>query len=130
MLRAEELMIGDWVKTVSFKKESHQRVKVIYSRMVAPYIITTGTEEKWFLSELEPILLTPEILNKNDWVNDGIYATLFYTTDIAVEFYFHKGILSIYFNNELTYQSLPGINYVHTLQHHLKLCGIEKEIKL
>lgn len=144
-MKAEDLMVGDYLRVakegICIKKDSIVQIRSVIadekleSKNLVGYANCRPIDETQFdggvwCDYLEPIPLTPEILSKNDWVNDGIYATLFYTTDIAVEFYFHEGVLRIYFNNELTYQSLPGINYVHTLQHHLRLCGINLEINI
>jgi len=135
MLRAEDLAVGDWVKTVSSKKESYQRVKVIYSSMVAPYIITTGTEEKWFLSEIEPIPLTPEILKKNGFSGEGYNMGIIgFHTDPIPEV---KDGYEVFIWKDMCLEIKHGFThlkrytfYVHELQHALKLCGINLEIKV
>jgi hypothetical protein len=74
-------------------------------------------------SELEPIPLTPEILEKNGFIKERLYChgtPLQYCVlvdglwiDISGENYFEG-----------------KLEYVHQLQHTIRLCGIEKEITL
>ena len=90
------------------------------------------TKKEW-IDEIEPIPLTPEILEKNGWVKDGY-------------FYRHKELgymqlgelfehASLVFTTKCGFSysirtSPRCMKYVHQLQHALRLCGIEKEIEL
>jgi len=84
---------------------------------------------------LDPIPLTPEILDKNGWEWDGVYAYLRHD-DMLFEWYGEEGLLRDYrfvqygHGQEEIFKSRPGMIYVHQLQHVLRLCGIEKEIEL
>ena len=147
MIRAGDLMIGDWVKTVCPKQESYERVSDIHFSNY-PYIITAGSEEKWFLVEVEPIPLTPEILQKNGFKkseSDTLSQTWawaeksekIYNRWVQVTFY-NEPINDVSYLTKIETCSSKGdgvnhlhscdIESVHELQHALKLCGIEKEI--
>lgn len=84
---------------------------------------------------IQPVSLTPEILENNGWQWDGMYATLKYGGNKLLMWYKHEGILRDFYihkngEKELMFLSRPGMKYVHTLQHALKLCCVDKEIKL
>ena len=129
MLRAEDLMIGDWVKTVCPKEESYQRVSDIHFSSY-PYIITAGSEEKWFLVEVEPIPLTQEILEKN--LKEFILGLNCmyelggpYCISLEQENCWVFGLAT-----KVARYPMVKIRYVHELQHALRLCGINLEIKI
>lgn len=79
------------------------------------------------ISEIEPIPLTPEILEKNG------FAERFDDDLVLMEC---EGIVMEIGNNYTRFKDgkmflhrvLTPLYYVHELQHALKLCGIEKEI--
>lgn len=73
------------------------------------------------LSEIVPIPITSEILEKNDWVFDEIGGD-YYNRDIHFRIYGKKSPYMIFDGVE--------INYIHELQHALKLRKIEKRIIL
>lgn len=106
-MKANELMIGDWVIGGSGE----------------PFKIGIIDPDFLFWNEIQPIPITPEILEKNGFVvesrnyhveplqycelEDGLWI------DISGENYFEG-----------------KLEYVHQLQHTLKLCETEKEIIL
>ena len=102
-------MLGDWVKS----RGKIEQVRTVYDG----YICTDSFEDSHDYY-FEPILLTPEISEKNfptaeelAWwpVEDGLHCELRNTEDIMVSGVFR---------------------FVHELQHAIRLCGIEKEIEL
>lgn len=110
-MKATDLMIGDWV----YSSFSDKPVKVKSINFTDGYgwvntTLVPGTKSDMSLS---PIPLTPEILEKNGWWQDEIDGT--YHNTISV--YGRKAPFSI----------LDGvvINYVHQLQHALRLCGLD-----
>jgi len=111
-------MIGDWVMV---KLTQHNTtVTNIDSNSVY-------TEAAFPLryDEIEPIPLTPEILEQNgfeDW--DGWLC--FDTDEFSISWC--GTILKIHSDNGTC--ELVTCMYVHELQHAIKLCGIEKEIKV
>lgn len=86
-------------------------------------------EVSFALNELTPIPLTPEILEKNgfrlqsDRSELGKLDTYWFGNEL--------GAFRIHRLNNGDYQfGLVKIKNVHELQHALRLCGIEKEIKI
>lgn len=133
-MKATELMIGDWVQVPS----ELNRYKMLRS--------TFDMDEAILY---EPIPLTTEILEKNGWYHDkfhGSYGRQAMRIDGCYQDELPKGVdnaLSFAqwsIDKKFMYHFLEifmwvgsvhlKIEYVHELQHALRLCGIEKEIKL
>lgn len=147
-MKANELMIGDWVKTpVDMGKiqainatclPNFQTVEVWHKRY------EDGRRAGDYICDpldLQPIPLTPEILEKNgiklEEVGDnGVL------TPPKWRNRFEKWVLRtlwrdafIWYDRTAKYWHLQDMGagkllYVHQLQHALRLCGIEKEIEL
>lgn len=79
------------------------------------------TNTEVFNEDLRPIELTPEILEKNGW----------YFDEIDGDFRGCNGKFYIY-GRYYPYSIFDGvqINYVHELQHALRMAGVLEEIKL
>ena len=127
-MKANELMIGDWVW---YNNQPHQiRQLGIFgeNRDGDDYpAVCVGKPNGVGLilerNEIEPILLTPEILEKNGFSKNYHEDDLSYAQScgdvIGIHIYGTNGLMEeMYFE------------YVHELQHALRLCGIEKEILL
>jgi len=125
-MKANELMIGDWVVGSSGE----------------PFKIGIIDPDFLFWNEVQPIPLTPKILEKNGFVaNNHICPYPYYEYvnkehKLEIGFGFPQGNQTIfkepwvYIDSECVFiQHLPCI-HVHQLQHALRLCGIEKEIIL
>ena len=138
-MKIAELSIGDWVNQ-KMNDGAHQ-VQWIEREMVG-LIKHTGTEEDGSirlmavpLSFIEPIPLTPKILEKNGFVRKDKYR--FVNIDIlsTVEKYGTKyyDYHNIYKKGK-TYRPISveadNIRYVHELQHAMRLAGIEKDIEV
>jgi hypothetical protein len=91
----------------------------------------------FMLGDVRPISLTPEILEKNGFENKS-RQTIKYI--VSAEF---SSIYISYWNRRLSIMKTDDYrkkhnrnrihidcNYVHELQHALRLCGIEKEIEI
>lgn len=85
-----------------------------------------------WLDYLEPIPLTPEILEENGFKKEGSWF-------IIEDDYYDVSIREItdsiwrvkYCNTEFSaFDSVLHIAFIHELQHALRLCGISKEIVL
>lgn len=134
-MEAKELMQFDWVclendptpRQVDFIRTGE--VGLYWNKIVTPPYIN-------------PIPLTPEILEKNGFVaNKHVYPYPYYeyinTKDkLKVGLAFSRGNRTsykepwVYIDSEYVFvEHLPCI-YVHQLQHALRLCGIKKEIEL
>ena len=118
MITSKELMIGDW-----------------YAFLGHPYKCTASDiaalaeyEENGVPTDISEIPLTAEILEKNGFTRFG-------TDYILKERHFgleNPSIPSNYLDNYWLRVSIKAVHieYVHQLQHALRLCEIEKEIKL
>lgn len=147
-MKANELMVGDWIYAIDDNGEKHpcraNNLEYDYINKRDGFCVDFyGTGYNPELPDVafnvEPIPLTSEILEKNGFVKyDGGYK-IFKSND--ENYYF--GFESIFFNEEInllnvTKETCDGkqtsikgyFNYVHELQHALKLCGIEKTIEL
>jgi len=124
-MKANELMIGDYV----YNHRNWECPIVEIHKNSAVVIAKHYGEEEFLLSDLRPIPLVPEILEKNGFKK---YNEL-YRLDIAegvfvnVDFKSKEPFVSVH---NTCYRATPICWYLHQLQHALKLCGIEKTIEL
>lgn len=156
-MKANELMIGDLVrvsKDVCFKKGTIVKVRGIDADNVFaekelkgsatcvavndPYRVTCGV----WCDYLEPITLTDEILDQNGFVTkdkpDGWpgYRSYKYSeasTGIVFHLYHDTGKYEWSGKCEISLNALPywiRFEYLHELQHILKICRIDKEITI
>ena len=121
-MKAEDLMIGDFIQH-----------KITGETLQVTEILSWGVKVKEHddavadSMDILPIPLTQEILFKNGWIYLGDY------WDIEIDEGF---MLEIGVDGMNRYWWIVGtmlicpINYVHELQHALRLRGIEKEIEL
>lgn len=111
-MKANELMIGDWV--LDTRTGTPLRVNPFMAELEVP--------------EWQPIPLTPEILEKNGLANDPYGCHFeedeYMALEISVE---EEGI---YWTINYNEYGILKLKYVHELQHALRLCGINKEIEL
>lgn len=125
-MRAKELMIGDWVL---FNNEKC-RISSIEN-----YGGLVGVENDDICdlvadAELEPIPLTPEILEANifrfvgkyEW-RDDIFVSVYRYRDENLEIKFEIKYTPNY--DGFTWKGIE-INNVHKLQHALRLCGLNE----
>ncbi len=129
-MKTEKLMFNDWVYNKNDKFKTPFQVKKIDKNTVMD---ENGCYSN--LVDIRPIPLTPEILEKNGFINDkGIFV---YEDETKVVTFFSKENNRPYCNYSfinidcgcVTLNELP-IEYVHELQHAFRLCGIEKEVEL
>ena len=114
-MKAEELMVGDWVQLT----QSPNKISKIENDrgFYTVWCGGVGTPEDF----VEPIPLTPEILEKSGFVN-------------TLPWWMFEDF-GVIFNEDGIRASVTGhlslhIKYVHELQHALRLFGIDKEIEL
>ena len=130
-MKANELMIGDWVR--NDLNEVQQVVELREGRIMLAY------NDMYDYDEIDPIPITPEILEKNGFEKQGfdgweynIYGqangdylcSVLWRTDYGIP---HLMIES-HSSKHGSFRSFE-IRYVHELQHALRLCGIEKIIE-
>ena len=123
-VKVKDLMIGDWIHN-NYTNENYQMWPSGFSQATRFGQQPNATLEDF---NCEPILLTDKILNQNGFQ------------------YFHKNFASLSYEHpfKLEMEQWPDgnglglwnvcgiikIRYVHELQHALKVCRVDKEIKL
>lgn len=152
-------MIGDWVNLINTTHNvSFPENGVIqdegYTTIRTPIKMTTVSENcvSYYSNKLEvyitvssekiePIPLTPEILEKNGFNDTSFeanhkYKYVIHTNEYQLCYYpktnsfnvYKKGIDPFYTKDVFCCGFQNIVKYVHELQHALKLCGIDKEI--
>ena len=137
-MKANELMIGDWVRIVDDDTDQSFETRITgvsgLGNIYAP--LPEGEHAYPFSVDcIEPIPITPEILEKNGFKQDpksrSRKSHQIITNDVYISWW--KGRLNIMYKPFVGH-STNHINcdgkYVHELQHALRLAGIEKEIVL
>lgn len=124
-MKAEDLMIGDWV----YRPDCYDQVKETRQNGIIGLDSLRGLIG---FSEIEPIPLTQEILEKNGFVLKeeekgayGVNIAPYYTrNDVPFEVFCDGEPFSIWFKDPV------NIEYVQELQHAMRLCKIKEEIVL
>lgn len=130
----EELMIGDWVLLDGEPYQIRQLGIYGVNRDGEDYpAVCVGKPKGIGLiierNKIEPIPLTPEILEKNGFRKESYIEVVggldtYYLGEEIGSFRIHRLQKGYY------QFGLAKINFVHQLQHALKLCGIYKEIEV
>ena len=140
-MKATELMIGDWVECSYWTPSKQLKVAEIRRIMDDEIKIGVYSDDLVLIfrqSEVKPIPLTPEILVKNGFemvldkyklptyrVKCTCNPYLHFTVFTGVDGYWNPVGLNVIIGG------IPAtVDYVHELQHALRLCGINKEITL
>lgn len=121
-MKANELMIGDWVQD-----RSGAKIKIVNIEYHCTRVLLNGEElilACFEQANLMPIPLTPEILEKNGFSDNYAYDDLSYAAGAT------GNIIGVHILGEGGIMDEMYFKYVHQLQHALRLCGIEKEIIL
>lgn len=137
-MKTEELMIGDWV-TITEPDDFHGYIaKVVIINGETDYItvhIPNMHLHDVFVKDLQPIPLTEEILESNNFQSkeDPYSHRKFFflgKNEYNLDVYFDNGtIILVEADYEPTvYAYMCDCKYVHKLQHLIKDLEIEKEI--
>jgi hypothetical protein len=112
-MNIEDLMTGDWVNCTYPSINKCLRVAEIKTVADDELKVVLFDDVRLVFQEkyIKPIPLTPEILEKNGFSRNGL--------DIAL--FDRRG--------GDDFVGASNLQYVHELQHALKLCGIGKEIQ-
>lgn len=122
-MTAQELMIGDWVRN-----DLNQVEKVFELRETQAML---SYNDLYNYEDLQPIPLTPEIL-ENNFEKKTMYGIFDDYFDLYIR-EFNDGMYIVnyhYCETPMPDTQIVGICYVHELQHALHLLGIEKEFQL
>lgn len=135
-MESNELMIGDWVMLNPDLKEYYpfagKPCMVIGLHDDDGAIKIEYDNGKYFWTDAEddvlPIPLTPEILEENGFnIEIAPYTPDWKRCILNPNFFLEDRLKGFYHFNG---NNLAKIQYVHELQHALKLCGIDKTIEL
>lgn len=141
-MNVNELMIGDLVrvnKDVCIKKDTIVKVRGIDADNNMPKLGLRGSTTCVQVDDrcvsggiwaeyLEPIPITPEILDKNGFETVGDYYDIPNDPSLVIKVVSNTFVFGHSINGY--FEGFIALDYVHELQHALKLCGIEKEIVL
>ena len=140
-MKAKNLQIGDYVNY----RGQIIKVTSLYDKGGSNEVGWSDKESVWVNADnVEPIPLTPEILEKNGFTGgkyENYCGNVFY---LSVDGFREVGLTMSYKDNilwcERINQNYPNsigdkyaihhLEYVHELQHALRLCRIKKEIIL
>ena len=133
-MKPQDLMIGDWVIRKGVPNDPMRLYNMNASRGIA-YLDQDGRGVAELFKNLEPIPLTPEILEKNDFMKDDfldyeesrIGISLLYKERSNGEEGFRVLIENRSPKNE-TRTTIKPAKYVHEIQHSFKELDIEKDI--
>ena len=137
-----DYMIGDWLQyyDCNLEKQCYAQITSIQADGAKPFIQTSDSDVYYLAEEYKSIPLTSEILEKNGFPFDeeetkkvkGYYKD--YEDWKLFKFPLGSGFNIEYNSNRgyyyITDHCFLKFKYVHEFQHILKLCGINKEIKL
>jgi len=130
-MKAEELMIDDWV--YNHESKQYQRVWLLdYDN-----VILINGYYSYDYDDIEPIPLTPKILEKNGWTYNDEDEKFAPQTWVGGGLMLqdaddggYRIVVTSDYDDEDTNNTPFVILYVHELQHALRLRRIEKEIVL
>lgn len=117
-------MIGDWVK-FPFGNEKIIDLPYIPGKGICASFAASATLFPVEVEKLQPIPLTPEILEKNGFKNSEFFGELHYKDwQIISDCYYLAARCGDGWHIDIP------CKFAHELQHALRLSGIEKEIVL
>ena len=120
-IRCKDLMVGDYIAN-----RNGSPMQIVAVDEDNAYAWTGNEERPWIFGDNEgyepqPIILTPEILEKNGWKDDGLwYEYQDGTNTIQSCLPDMRGII-----NGIEIKEFQ-CKYVHQYQHLLRLCGLEE----
>lgn len=157
-LKISDLSVGDWVSfdtahltvegddiATAFVKKAQQPVRIKSILGDQDLIFAEVMTEDDFgtiylkMEHIRSIPITEEILEKNGWSTDGMYAFLRIDEHLHLEYYYHEHRLCKYYCGKDEWQNhakVTDITFaahcysVHQLQRALRLAGVDKEINL
>ena len=124
-LNISDLSVGDLVRWEVYDKTYDMQVSAVTDRRI--YGMHDGIEYTMLLTQIRPIPITAEMLEKN-----GIHRTY---EDDKYTIFRGDGLWAVKYSDGDWELSTPpvcrvDIKYVHQLQHALRLAGVDKEINL
>ena len=133
-MKIEDLMVGDFVRVIEPDKYAGYigEVKDIGSETRYLTLFVPYCNIDVFIEDVEGIPLTKELLEKNGFEGDREVMQYHFEEDGQR---YHFSLRQMYDKEDkpsgysfYAFSVLTILDYVHQLQHALKLCGIEKDI--
>jgi hypothetical protein len=126
---AQKYLVGD-----IFMVDNQPR-KVTWIGASYPRVEIDGVDVACKNSDLKPMPLTPEILEKNGWEfiggqvdEDGFTWDIYSNGDVLPDLYYYPdGKFSVFMYRK---EVLPDIEYIHQLQHFLFGLGLNSEMEV
>ena len=139
-LKINDLSVGDWVM-VEWPDGERWRGRLTRLSVTGGVEVccANGKHVRCSTDFISSIPITAEILEKNGWSNDGMYAILRIDEHLHLEYYYHEHRLRKYYcgvDEWQNHEKVTDITFavhcysVHQLQHALRLAGVDKEINL
>lgn len=128
MIVGRDLMVGDWVSApYTIEKRRNIQVEEIICDEINPCWDGMENYGGIKIEYLEPIPLTQEILVRNNFhhIRGGAWDYFSIKGIEWFDLYKEENGFALHIGQSEVY-----LNYVHELQHALRLCKIEKEIEL
>lgn len=133
-MELNNITIGDWIGYPLEIENNGKKVKTLFHiKIKTPEQLCHILQR---IDNFEPIPITNDILKLNNFIN-GNSGSHLYINNIEI-WYYGNGNLDIYqeklddsrelYENDIFF--CRNIKYIHELQHALKLCKINKEIRL
>ena len=140
VIKISELSIGDWVRYIRKRKKNDDYFQVAHIfRGEKEWLVGRKNDDIFGshslrLKDIEPIPLTPEILEKNglEYEDDGNDAVIFLCCDMfwarlcVGDTFWQVGI----HNEDRLDAVVCNVKHIHQLQHALRLAGVGKEIEV
>ena len=122
-MKATDLMIGDWV-LINDAPHKIQAIDSINAEIQADDELYYVGEDKYHSEDnIEDILITPEILEKNGWKDRENLMELRVNEDICFLWSKGYGVFTGAFTNQIG-RYICNFKYVRTLQHLLRRYGL------
>ena len=141
-MKANELMVGDWVKLhydINYKtgESLYTNVRITSINEDGTINVSMHDGDGWDADLIYPIPITKELLEKNGFERDELiesynhYCGMDNRVSLNDDFYYinSRNTWYVHVDSE-DYSTIARceLTYVHELQHILKLCKIDKEI--
>ena len=132
-MKASELQLGDWIQ--GYLPDTYSKVCGILNETRIAVTTKDGTYMDVSIEDIQPILLTSEILEKNGFgyieKDENILHYYLGEPYFSKDLNLHIGTYNTgRFWLNYYYNYIHGLRYVHQLQEAFRLFGIEKEIEL
>jgi hypothetical protein len=136
-IKVEDLGVGSWVRVRMCKCDYgcldtlDAKVLSIVGNSVGVGYDNSGVVMSAFVDDLQPIHITAEVLEKNEFKKNGEYNEWnigTWRTPYLLGVSLERPAITIKWNGNSVF--IDQAKYVHQLQHALRLVGVGKEITL